>query len=254
MLLLQIGDKPFRRAGDGDELAIRGVHRTQVQTEGDAMAYLAHSPYDAVFIDLDVLAACAPRIISAIREAKLPIPIFAFTTSLDTRVKISLLDLGADDVLTNLCPIDELLARVRAVMRRLDGHTTSTILFGPLEVMMDAREVKVRGERLRLSPTEYLLIEFLVRRHGAPVTKAACLSYLYAGRDEPNLKMIDVLVCRIRKKLEKAGAANLIQNVWGHGYRLEAGAPPGPYDGIGGRSADVAATTSPRAANAVAAS
>ncbi len=182
-------------------------------------------PYDIVFVDLDLTENPGEDLVRSIRQIKPQVPIFAFTTNRDLRFKIKILDLGADDVMTSLCPIDELLARVRAVLRRLENHMSSTLTFGPIQVLMERRQVTVSGETLRLSPTEYQLIELLVRRHGMAVPRETCLAYLYTGKDEPDLKAIDVLVWRLRKKLAAHGCGNMIRNVWGHGFKLEIDPP-----------------------------
>jgi two-component system cell cycle response regulator CtrA len=225
MLLLQIGDKPFRRGDDGADLARRGVRRSRVTSETEALEHLAQIRHDVVFIDIETPGINGCRLVSAIRQAKHDVPIFVFTSSPDLRAKIAILDLGADDVLTTSCPLDELLARVRAVLRRLDGHRTSTLSFDALEVRLDAREVRAHGAPVRLAPTEYQLVELLVRKRGVPVTKDACLNYIYGSQDQPDVKMIDVLTCRVRKKLAAAGVGHLIKSVWGMGYKLEADLP-----------------------------
>lgn len=225
MLLLQLGEKPFRRTDDGDVLARRGIKRTLVETLHDAEAYLPAAPYDIVFVDLDLADYPGDALVRGVRHVRPQIPIFAFTSNHDLRFKIKILDLGADDVMTSLCPIDELLARVRAVLRRLENHMSSTLTFGPLQVMMERRQVTVHGQKLHLSPTEYQLIELLVRRHGMAVPRETCLGYLYSGKDEPDLKVIDVLVWRLRKKLAAHGCGGMIRNVWGHGFKLEIDPP-----------------------------
>jgi two-component system cell cycle response regulator CtrA len=192
-------------------------------------------PCDAVFIDLDHPDCAGKALIGKIRRAKIDLPVFAFTNNLDLRMKIEIFDLGADDVVTVLCPIDELLARVRAVLRRLERHLSSTMVFGPLQVMMDKREITVNGAPLRLSPNEYQLVELLVRRHGKPLSREACLSYLYAGKDQPEIKAIDILVFRLRKKLAAHGVDSLLKNVWGHGFKLDIDPPGTPRRGAQGR-------------------
>jgi DNA-binding response OmpR family regulator len=237
--LLQVGDKPFRRLGDGESLEQRGVHRTQVYSQQDAYTCLTTTPCDAIFIDLDHPACSGRALISRIRRAKIDLPIFAFTKIPDLRIKIEMLDLGADDVVTVLCPIDELLARVRAVLRRLERHLSSTMIFGPLQVMMDKREITVNGAPLRLSPNEYQLMELLVRKHGMPLSRETCLAYLYACKDQPGIKAIDILVFRLRKKLAALGADSILKNVWGHGFKLDIDPPAAPPPaGLGRRSID----------------
>ena len=225
MRILQVGSKPFRRADDQAELARRGVTRALAQAHQDPFICLSETPFDAVFIDLDDEIYQGKTLIGRIRRAKIEIPVFAFTQTNDLRFKIGILDFGADDVVTVLCPIDELLARVRAVLRRTERHMSSTLAYGPVEVDMAQRAITVNGEALHLSPNEYQLLELLVRKHGLPLNREACLAYLYAGRDAPEIKAIDVLICRLRKKLADRGAGYLIKNVWGHGFKLDLQPP-----------------------------
>jgi DNA-binding response OmpR family regulator len=225
MLLLQVGDKPFRRRDDGEALARRGIRRVVVYTENDAIEHLRSTPYDIIFLDIDHPNLSGSDSLTALRRIRTQIPIFAFTKQTDIAFRVKVLDLGADDILTALCPIDELLARVRSVLRRLEGHPTSTLSFGPVEVLMDVRDVQVNKVTLRLTPREYRFVELLVRKRGAPVSKDSCLAYLYADREEPDAKAIDVLISRVRKKLASAGAGDIVKNVWGYGYKLEIDPP-----------------------------
>lgn len=228
MLLLQVGDKPFRRFFDREVLARCGINMTLVGNQHDAEAYLRAGPYDTVFVDLDLHGHPGEDLVRGIRQVKPQVPIFTFTTNQDLRFKIKILDLGADDVMNSLCPVDELLARVRAVLRRSDNQSTSTLVFGPLQVMMERRQVLAHGQKLHLGPTEYRLLELLVRRHGMAVPRETCLDYLYAGKEEPELKAIDVLVWRLRKKLTAHGCGNVIHNVWGLGFKLAIDSPAVP--------------------------
>jgi len=232
MLLLQAGNKPLRRLDDGDLLLRRGITRTHVQTEADALEHLAEDHYDILLLDLDMPNSSGAQFVTTLRRLKPKLPLFAFTVQTDLRFKVKVLDLGADDVMTMMCPIDELLARIRAVLRRLEGHATSGLSFGPLEVLMDLREVQVNNMKLQLTPTEYKFIELLVRKRGTSVTKDAFLTYLYTNRVEPDAKALDVVASRIRKKFAAAGVGEILKNVWGHGYRLEFDPPVAPHEGL----------------------
>jgi DNA-binding response OmpR family regulator len=238
MLLLQVGDKPLRRRDDKELLARRRIKQTHVHSECDALEHLAHTPYDSVLLDLDLPNSSGADFVTTIRRARPYLPLFAFTTQADLGFKVKVLDLGADDVMTTLCPIDELLARIRAVLRRLAGHATSSLSYGPLEVQMDLHLVQANKVNLRLTPTEYKFVELLVRKRGAPITREACLAYLYSSREEPDARALDVLSSRIRKKLVAAGVGHILKNVWGLGYRLEVDPPPPPHEVCARRASD----------------
>src|SRR5208282_2307803 len=124
-------------------------------------------------------------------------------------------DVGADDFLSGPCDIDELLARIRAIVRRTLGHTNSSLCFGGVELNMNSRDVRVNGARLSLSRREYSVLELLFLKQGTILTKGTFLNHLYTGSEEPEMKTIDVIICRLRKKLAAAGAPTLIDTVWG---------------------------------------
>jgi two-component system, cell cycle response regulator CtrA len=128
---------------------------------------------------------------------------------------------GADDYVTKPFHRDELVARIHAVVRRSKGHSQSVIRTGKLAVNLDAKTVEVDGARVHLTGKEYAMLELLSLRKGTTLTKEMFLNHLYGGMDEPELKIIDVFICKLRKKLSLAcGGANYIETVWGRGYVL----------------------------------
>jgi two-component system cell cycle response regulator CtrA len=175
--------------------------------------------FDVVLADLDLRTIAGLDLIREIRVIS-RVPIIGITTSLDPRAKIGALDLGADDVITQLCAVDELLARVRAVVRRRYGHSQSTLRAGRLELNLVAREARVDNAPLRLGPKEYLLLEILILKRGSAVSKAGCMTHLYGTDDYPEAKTIDVVLCRLRKRLAPHGLSEAIESVWGFGYKL----------------------------------
>lgn len=224
MLLLQIGERPFRRAQDEIDLESAGVHRDRAESTQDAVALVGLYDYDVVVIDLDVIPrGASPLDHAAVRAIRAisPIPIIGLTTSPDPLVTVRALDLGADDVLTQLCKLDETLARLRAVIRRVGGHTQSTLRWGALEVSMTNREVRIKDTVVRLGPKEYSLLELLLLKRGSPVTRTACLNHLYGVDEYPDLKTVDVMVCRLRKKLSAHGLQDIISNIWGLGFAIK---------------------------------
>jgi DNA-binding winged helix-turn-helix (wHTH) protein len=116
---------------------------------------------------------------------------------------------------------DELVARIHAIVRRSKGHAQSVITTGDLVVNLDAKTVEVAGQRVHLTGKEYQMLELLSLRKGTTLTKEMFLNHLYGGMDEPELKIIDVFICKLRKKLALAcGGENYIETVWGRGYVL----------------------------------
>ena len=197
-----------------------GVRHDRVSSGRDVSEYLAAAPYDVVLLDLDLPVLPGQELIRVVRNASPTVPIIGFTCNTDARAKVRALDMGADDVQTSFCPVDELLARVRAILRRVEGRAYPTLRFGEFELSMDAREVSVNGVPIPLSPKEYAIFEFLARKPGRSVSKSACLGYLYGSEDGPDPKILDVIIWRVRKKLMAAGAPHLIKSVRGYGFRL----------------------------------
>jgi two-component system cell cycle response regulator CtrA len=116
---------------------------------------------------------------------------------------------------------DELVARIHAIVRRSKGHAQSVINTGDLSVNLDTKTVEVQSARVHLTGKEYQMLELLSLRKGTTLTKEMFLNHLYGGMDEPELKIIDVFICKLRKKLSVAtGGKNYIETVWGRGYVL----------------------------------
>ena len=135
--------------------------------------------------------------------------------------KIRSFGFGADDYVTKPFHRDELVARIHAVVRRSKGHSQSVIRTGKLAINLDAKTISADGAPLHLTGKEYAIFELLSLRKGTTLTKEMFLNHLYGGMDEPELKIIDVFICKLRKKLSSAcGGENYIETVWGRGYVL----------------------------------
>jgi two-component system cell cycle response regulator CtrA len=136
------------------------------------------------------------------------------------QAKVKGLGLGADDFITKPFDKAELLARMQAVVRRSKGFSQPTLRIGPIELNLDSREVWVDSKQVHLTGKEYSILELLVLRKGMVLTKEAFLNHLYGGLDEPEVKIVDVFICKLRKKLAQAGADGMIGTVWGRGYMI----------------------------------
>ena len=194
------------------------VDKTDTGTEAFDLA--RHYDYDIVVLDL-MPDLEAHSVVRRMRAVHLETPVLMMLSGLSgTEGKVTAFGIGVDDCLTKPFDKAELVARVHAVVRRNRGFSQSTLRAGPLELNFDTRQVVVHGKEVRLTGKEYSVLELLLLRKGQPLTKEAFLSHLYGGVDEPEQKIVDVFVCKLRKKLAGAGAGNLIVTVWGRGYTL----------------------------------
>jgi len=179
--------------------------------------------YDIIILDLMLPDIDGYEVLLRLRSAKVQVPILILSGLSGSEQKIKGLGFGADDYLTKPFNRGELIARIQAIVRRSKGHSESTIHVGSKVTMnLDTRTVEVSGAPLHLTRKEYAILELLVLRKGSLLTKEMFLNHLYGGIDEPDLKIIDVFVCKLRKKLEKvSGGVNYIETVWGRGYVLK---------------------------------
>ncbi len=177
--------------------------------------------YDIIILDLMLPDIDGYEVLRRLRSARVKTPTLILSGLSDADDKIKGLGVGADDYLTKPFDKRELVARIQAIVRRAKGHSDSIIRTGKLTVNLDARTVEVDNQQIHLTGKEYGILELLSLRKGTTLTKEMFLNHLYGGMDEPELKIIDVFVCKLRKKLSTAtGGDNYIETVWGRGYVL----------------------------------
>ena len=193
------------------------VYTTDLGEEGVDLAKLYD--YDAVVLDLTLPDISGFDVIRLIRRAKVRTPILVLCALADLEDKVKALGLGADDYMTTPYAGAELVARLHALVRRACGQVQSTITTGNLTVDLNTRCVAVDGAAVHLTAKEYQMLELLSLRKGMTLTKEAFLSHLYGGMDEPEAKIIDVFICKLRKKLLAVGG-HRIETIWGRGYVL----------------------------------
>ena len=195
------------------------VYCTDMGEDGIDLAKLYD--YDLILLDLNLPDMSGHEVLRQLRLARVDTPILILTGSDDTESKIKGFGFGADDYLTKPFHREELVARIHAIIRRSKGHSQSVIKTGMVNVNLDAKTVDVDGLTVHLTGKEYQMLELLSLRKGTTLTKEMFLNHLYGGMDEPELKIIDVFICKLRKKLAEAtGGANYIETVWGRGYVL----------------------------------
>jgi two-component system, cell cycle response regulator CtrA len=178
--------------------------------------------YDIIVLDLMLPDIDGYEVLLRLRSAKVQVPILILSGLSGSDQKIKGLGFGADDYLTKPFNRGELIARIQAIVRRSKGHSESTIKIGAhITINLDSRTVEGDGRPIHLTSKEYGILELLALRKGSLLTKEIFLNHLYGGIDEPDLKIIDVFVCKLRKKLSEAsGGTNFIETVWGRGYIL----------------------------------
>jgi two-component system cell cycle response regulator CtrA len=178
--------------------------------------------YDIIILDLMLPDIDGYEVLRRLRAAKVITPILILSGLSTPDEKIKGLGIGADDFLTKPFDRGELIARIQAIVRRSKGHAESLIRTGRMSVNLENRSVEIDNQPIHLTAKEYGIIELLSLRKGTTLTKEMFLNHLYGGIDEPELKIIDVFVCKLRKKLSSAtGEENYIHTVWGRGYVLK---------------------------------
>ncbi len=195
------------------------VYCTDLGEEGIDLAKLYD--YDLILLDLNLPDMNGHEVLRQLRLAKVETPILILTGADDTENKIKGFGFGADDYMTKPFHREELVARIHAIIRRSKGHAQSIIRTGKIAVNLDAKTVEAEGKSVHLTGKEYQMLELLSLRKGTTLTKEMFLNHLYGGMDEPELKIIDVFICKLRKKLsEVTDGDNYIETVWGRGYVL----------------------------------
>jgi two-component system cell cycle response regulator CtrA len=195
------------------------VYATDLGEEGIDLAKLYD--YDLILLDLNLPDMNGHEVLRQLRLARIDTPILILSGDDGTESKLKGFGFGADDYLTKPFHREELVARIHAIIRRSKGHAQSVIKTGRIGVNLDAKTVEVGGVPVHLTGKEYQMLELLSLRKGTTLTKEMFLNHLYGGMDEPELKIIDVFICKLRKKLSMAtGGDNHIETVWGRGYVL----------------------------------
>jgi two-component system, cell cycle response regulator CtrA len=196
------------------------IYTTELGEEGVDLGKVYE--YDIILLDLNLPDMSGFEVLRALRVGKVTTPVLILSGLASIEDKIKGLGLGADDFLAKPFHKDELVARIHAIVRRSKGHAQSLLSIGDLVVNLDSKLVEVRGNRVQLTGKEYQMLELLALRKGSTLTKEMFLNHLYGGMDEPELKIIDVFICKLRKKLFNAsGGKDYIETIWGRGYALQ---------------------------------
>lgn len=180
-----------------------------------------HRSFDLILLDLGLPDLSGLEVLKSIRDAEIDTPIMIVSGEIDIATKVTTFAGGADEYLTKPFQRDELLARIEAVRRRSEAHTPATIEFGRFILHLEEQIVRIDGRKICLTTHEYRVLECLALRKGSAVTKEGLMGYLYKGADTPVSKIVDVFVCRLRKKLAAVnGGTHYIETERGVGYAL----------------------------------
>ncbi len=173
--------------------------------------------YDLAVMEIRLKDLDGFEVIRVSRAARVPTPVLVLSEEREAATKVRAFSTGADDYVTRPYESMELTARMQAVIRRSKGYSEPTLRAGPLELCLDSRTVSVQGHCVHLTGKEYMILELLLLRKGMVLTKDAFLNHLYGGMDEPEMKIIDVFICKLRKKIAGCGRGAA------HRHRVGAG-------------------------------
>ena len=196
-----------------------GLSCHKAETGVEALEMTQLYDYEAIILDILLPDICGFDIISRLRSVNNTTPILILSGLVSTEDKVKSLTIGADDYITKPFSKSELLARIYAIIRRASGHASSEIKIGPMTVNVKQRKVYIYGKELVLTNKEYAILELLAIKRGSVLAKEVFLNHIYGGMDEPELKIIDVFICKLRKKIaDLTGGNSIIETVWGRGY------------------------------------
>jgi len=222
MKILVVEDNSLMAQMVDSLLARNGFNVTVVGDGTSAIDMLLAYDFDAVVLDLRLNKESGLDVLRNARRRGINTPVLILSGDLELETKVTALTAGADDYLTKPFKAGELVARIQAVIRRATGHSHPEIRIGGLTLRLNDRSALVGETTINLTRKEFDLLEALALQKGRTLNKDAILSKLYGGRDEPDAKIIDVFVCKLRKKLAEAlGGETLVRTVWGRGYMID---------------------------------
>ncbi len=221
MRVLLIEDEPT--LAQSIELMLRSekfdVATAELGEEGLKLATVHE--HDIILLDLNLPDMSGYEVLRSLRATRVKTPVLILSGLAAIEDKVKGLGFGADDYLTKPFHKDELVARILAIVRRSAEQAETIVRCGDLAVRMGAKRAEIAGKPVNLTGKEYAMLELMAVRQGGTLTKEMFLNALYGGRDEPEMKIIDVFICKLRKKLADAsGGKNYIETFWGRGYAL----------------------------------
>lgn len=224
MRILIIGADTVSNQAISTMLSSGGFAADAVTSGDEGVDMASIYDYDLIALDMNVEGMAANEVLRQLRSNCNLTPVIAMSVSSVVGTRVGALTAGADDFMAKPFHRDELVARVNAVVRRSRGHASSVIEIDGIVLDLTARTVHIDEQRIHLTSREYQIVEVLILRRETTMSKEMLLNHLYGGCDAPEIKVIDVFVCKIRKKIAEAtGGRDVIETVWGRGYALARG-------------------------------
>lgn len=209
--LRELLGRALKRQGFAVDLAADGI---------DGLHFAVEYPIDLAIIDLGLPGQSGMDIVRKLREQGHKYPVLILTARSDWHDKVEALELGADDYVTKPFRIEELMARVHALLRRSAGHAAPEVSTGELIVNLSSQSAHLGGEELELTSFEYKVLEYFLLHPGQVVSKTELNDHLYDEDSDPESNVIEVIIGRLRRKLDPDGSWQPIQTLRGRGYRF----------------------------------
>jgi two-component system response regulator PhoP len=220
MRILVVEDETELRELLGRALKRQG-HAVDLAADGtDGLHFATEYPVDLAIIDLGLPGESGMEIVRRVRERDLKYPVLILTARSDWQDKVEALEIGTDDYVTKPFRIEELMARVNALLRRSAGHAAPEVRVGPLQVNLSSQDVRLDGETMELTTFEYKVLEYFMLHPGQVVSKMELNEHLYDEDADPDSNVIEVIIGRLRRKLDPAGDWQPIETLRGRGYRF----------------------------------
>ncbi len=223
MRILIIEDESALRIQLAHRLEREGFLVDQASNGDEGLYLLSEYPYDAALVDLGLPGTPGLEIVRRLRAAKDALPLLILTARGRWQDKVEGLEAGADDYLAKPFEIEELLARLRALLRRAAGTPTQVIELGPVRLDRAAQQVWLHGAPVELTAFELRLLERLMTQRGRVISKRELADYLYPHDEDRDSNVLEVLVGRLRRKLDPDGTLAPIETLRGRGYRITLG-------------------------------
>jgi two-component system cell cycle response regulator CtrA len=220
MRALVVERDPMNVIGKVRALQLATITVDTAKSGEDAVDMTRHFDYDVMILGMALTDMSGIEALRRLRARNVSVPAIATTRTGDLAAVVQALDTGADDCVSPTMDRTEFLARVRSVIRRAKGFSRSILTAGNLSLDIQSKDVEIAGRAVPLTGKEQSIMELLIMRKGAVQSKEAILTHLYNGIDEPEMKIIDVFICKLRRKLAEAGFSGAIATVWGRGYVL----------------------------------